>query len=75
MQLDKLKKGESATITAVNCDAELKSRFYSFGIVKGAEIFVEESTMTKSTIEIRVGKTRVALRISEASKIEVENEK
>lgn len=75
MKLDELKKGESGIILALNCDSELKNRFYSFGIVKGAQVFIEEVTITKSTIEVRIGTTRVAIRMSEASKIEVTNGK
>lgn len=73
MKLDELKKGESGIILTLNCDSELKSRFYSFGMVKGAEVFIEEITMAKSTIEVKIGTTRVAIRMSEASKIEVTN--
>lgn len=72
MTLDKLKKGESATIKSINCNNELKNRFYSFGIVKGTEVFVEEQTMTKNTIKIKVNSTKIALRFSEAKTIEVE---
>ena len=75
MKLDELKKGESGIVLALNCDSELKNRFYSFGIVKGAEVFIEEITMTKSTIEVRIGTTKVAIRMSEASKIQVNNGK
>ncbi len=71
MTLSELKKKESAQIVAINCDEVLKNRLYSFGIVKGATITVEETTLTKSTIEIKINQSKIALRLSEASKIEV----
>lgn len=74
MTLDKLNIKDVAIIKSINCDNVLKNRFYSFGIVKGARIKVEEITLTKSTIEVRIDQTKIALRLSEASSIEVEYE-
>ena len=71
MTLDQLKINESATITAINCDEILKNRLYSFGISKGIEVTLVEFTLTKSTIEIKVNQSKIALRLNEASKIEV----
>lgn len=73
MTLDKLNIGDTAIIKAVNCNPALKNRFYSFGIVKGSKVFVEEVTLTKSTIEIKINQTKIAIRLSEASAIEVEH--
>jgi len=72
MTLDKLNIGDTAVIKAVNCDSALKNRFYSFGIVKGSTVYIEEVTLTKSTIEIKINQTKIAIRLSEASAIEVE---
>jgi ferrous iron transport protein A len=72
MTLDKLNIGDTAVIKAVNCENALKNRFYSFGMVKGSSVQVEEVTLTKSTMEIRVKRTMIAIRLSEASKIEIE---
>ena len=74
MTLDQLKIKQKATISSINCDEVLKNRLYSFGIVKGATITVEETTLTKSTIEIKVNQSKIALRSSEASKIKVSYE-
>lgn len=74
MTLDRLNIGESAIIKAVNCDSALKNRFYSFGMIKGSKVYVEEVTLTKSTMEIKINTTKVAIRLSEAKKIEIENE-
>lgn len=72
MKLNELQKGQCATITSINTDKILKSRFASFGITKGATVYVIEQTMSKKTIEIRVHNTKIALRVSEAKTIEIE---
>lgn len=71
MKLSDLKIKERAEIIDVNCDKILKNRLYSFGIIKGAFVTIEELTLTKSTIEIKINHSKIALRLSEASKIEV----
>ncbi len=71
MTLNNLENGQSATVTAVNASKELKNRFNSFGLVKGAIIYIEAHSLAKKTIEVRINKTRIALRASEAEKIEV----
>jgi ferrous iron transport protein A len=75
MTLDKLKLNEEAVITSINCDSVLKNRLYSFGIIKGSILKVVAFTLTKSTIEIKINQTKVALRLNEAAKIEVEYER
>ncbi|MGP2657079.1 FeoA family protein [Malaciobacter sp. WC5094] len=72
MTLDQLNIDEAAIVKSINCEPALKNRFYSFGIIKGSKVYVEEVTLTKSTIEIKINNTKVALRLTEASKIEVE---
>jgi len=72
LRLDQLKKNEEAIILNINADKTLKSRFNSFGITKGTKISIVATTMTKETIEIKVNRTKIALRVSEASKIEIE---
>ena len=71
MTLNELKIKESAEIKSINCDNVLKNRLYSFGIIKGAIVKIEELTLTKSTIEIKINQSKIALRLSEAEKIEV----
>jgi ferrous iron transport protein A len=75
MTLDKLELKQSAKIVSINCDNILKNRLYSFGIVKGAIVSIEGFTLTKSTIEIKINHSKIALRLNEASKIEVIYEK
>lgn len=72
MELSKLEKNQKAIIKSINCSNELKQRFYSFGIMKGSQIEVENTSLTKNTIEINVENTSIALRVEEAKTIEVE---
>ena len=71
MTLNELKIKESTEVISINCDKVLKNRLYSFGIIKGAIVKIEELTLTKSTIEIKINQSKIALRLSEAEKIEV----
>ena len=59
-------------VLKLNAKSELKQRLISFGIMKEAVIEVLEHAPAKSTIEIKVGKMRIALRDKEAELIEVE---
>ena len=59
-------------VKRLNAKDDLKQRLISFGIMKEATIEVLEHAPGKSTIEIKVGKMRVALRAEEAKLIEVE---
>jgi len=59
-------------VVKLNADRDLKQRLISFGIMKEALIEVLEHAPAKSTIEIKVGKMRIALRAEEAQLIEVE---
>tara|TARA_R110002033_G_scaffold100404_3_gene148791 strand:- start:26767 stop:27003 length:237 start_codon:yes stop_codon:yes gene_type:complete len=72
MTLSELKKGECGEIVKVSANQVLKSRLNSFGITKGAKIYVIEQTMSKNTIEIRLNSTKIALRTNEAKTIEIE---
>jgi ferrous iron transport protein A len=66
-------RGEKLKVLKLNANAALKQRLISFGIMKEAIIEVLEHAPGKSTIEIKVGKTRIALRAEEADMIEVES--
>ncbi|MDX4058155.1 FeoA domain-containing protein [Aliarcobacter skirrowii] len=72
MSLNDLDFNKIATIKAISCDDILKSRLYSFGIVEGTTVCVTAKSLRKKTIEIRVDKSKVALRHSEANNIKVE---
>ncbi len=64
-------KGEKVKVAKLNANYDLKQRLISFGIMKNAKIQVLEHAPRKKTIEIKVGKMRIALRAEEAALIEV----
>ncbi|SFV55283.1 hypothetical protein MNB_SM-6-1537 [hydrothermal vent metagenome] len=59
-------------MTKIHANQTLKQRLISFGVMKGAELLVLEHAPRKKTIEVKVGKMRIALRAEEAECIEVE---
>lgn len=65
-------KGEKAKVLKLNANYDLKQRLISFGVMKNAMIQVLEHAPRKKTIEVKVGKMRIALRAEEAELIEVE---
>ena len=71
-KLSECKKACIVKVVKLNADLELKQRLISFGVMKDAVIEVLEYAPAKSTIEIKVGKTRLALRAQEAELIEVQ---
>ena len=66
--------GERCKLVKLHASGPLKQRLLSFGMMKGSTIELLEHSARKSTIEIKVGKMRIALRHEEAELIEVENE-
>ena len=66
------KKDEKVKVIKLNADYDLKQRLISFGIMKATTLEVLEYAPRKSTIEVKVGKMRIALRAQEAELIEVE---
>ena len=70
--LNDCKKACRVKVVKLNAPTELKQRLISFGIMKESIIEVIEHALAKSTIEIKVGKTKIALRAKEAELIEVE---
>ena len=72
MNLVDLKKHQKAIIKKIDATPDLKQRLLSLGVVRGAEVELVDCSINKSTVEIKVGNTLVALRDSEAKKIEVE---
>lgn len=71
-KLSQCSKGEKLKILKLDAESGLKQRLISFGIMKEAIVEVIGQSVAKSTIEIKVGKMRIALRSQEADKIEVE---
>ena len=70
--LNDCKKACKVRVKKLNAQTDLKQRLISFGIMKESIIEVLELAPAKSTIEIKVGKMRIALRAQEAQLIEVE---
>ena len=71
LKLSRLAKECQATVVKVDTTAELKQRLASFGLVKGANIKIIDYSLKKSTIEVMVDNTLLALRKCEADTIEV----
>lgn len=69
--LSDCKKACIVKVVKLNADSELKQRLISFGIMKEVILEVLEHAPAKSTIEVKVGKMRIALRAKEAELIEV----
>ena len=65
-------KGCQARVKKIHADYDLKQRLISFGVIKGATIKLLATAPAKSTVEIEVGKMKIALRKEEAQNIEVE---
>ena len=72
MYLSDLPLHQKGKIINFECSAELKQRFYSFGIMKNVIVFVENISFSKNTIEIDVDETLIGLRLDEARTIEIE---
>jgi len=65
-------KGDKVKVVKLLANYDLKQRLISFGIMKDAELEVLAQAPRKKTIEVKVGKMRLALRAEEANMIEVE---
>lgn len=63
---------DEGTVVKIDADGELKQRLFSFGLRKGSHIKVKATSIGKSTMEIEIGTTLMALRYCEAERIEVE---
>ena len=70
--LTQCEKGMACTIVKIHASGPLKQRLMSFGMARGIGIELLEYSPAKSTVEIKVGKMRIALRKEEAQKIEVQ---
>jgi ferrous iron transport protein A len=66
-----LKEDEKAVVLKVKAEGELKRRLASLGLRKHSDIKVKAYSLSKSTIEVEVGTSLIALRCEEAKEIEV----
>lgn len=71
MKLTECMKGCGATVVKLNAQGALKQRLVSFGVMKGVRVEVLGYAPARSTVEIRLGRMRLALRREEAELIEV----
>ncbi|WP_263833221.1 FeoA family protein [Sulfurospirillum oryzae] len=69
--LSDMNAGEKGIVKKVNADGELKQRLFSLGLHKGSHLQIKATSIAKSTMEIEVGTTLLALRFEEAKSIEV----
>ncbi len=72
MSVFDLKKGESATVTAVAVDGAAGERLASLGVKQGQKITAVAFSLFKGSVLITVGYNRLAIRKSVARRIEVE---
>jgi len=70
--LSRMNAHEEGIVHKINADGELKQRLFSLGLRRGSHIKVKATSIGKSTIEIEIGTTLMALRYSEAENIEVQ---
>lgn len=71
MSVFNLKKGEKATVSAVNVDGAAGQRLRSLGVVKGAQITMIAFSLFNGGVLISCGYNRIAIRKSVACRIEV----
>ena len=69
MNLSELNSEDCANIVKIEGDNEFKKRLFSFGIVPSANIKIKSLSIAKSTIQIDIDGTQVAIRKDEAKKI------
>ncbi len=72
LTLADLKEDEKAVVLKVRADVELKQRLASLGLRKNSTIKIKALSLNKSTIEVEIGTSMIALRFEEAKDIEVE---
>ena len=75
MTLDRLKPGESATITAVNGEGALRCRLLDMGLTPRTRVVLRKIAPMGDPIEIFIRGYELTLRKEEAVKIEITAEK
>ncbi|VTS03181.1 FeoA family protein [Tuwongella immobilis] len=71
MQLHELPIGSRATIEAMSGEPALLQRLYEFGLLEGETVELLALAPLGDPLEIRIGRTRLSLRRSEAACIAV----
>ena len=71
MCLLEMKRGETAVIDTVNVNGELKKRLVSLGLIRNANISIKNFGWFKSTVQVMINRSFIALRKDEAALITV----
>ena len=71
IMLSEMNPGEQGIVSKIDAQGELKQRLFSLGLRKGSQIKMKASSIPKSTLEVEVGSTLLALRYEEAKMIQV----
>jgi ferrous iron transport protein A len=67
LTLEKLAKGESGSVMAINMDGALKKRFFALGLKEGAHVRVLRRAVFGGPMHLRVGTSELIVRLKEAS--------
>jgi len=71
MCLLQMKVGDMAEVDAINIEGALKHRLNSLGLMRDSQICIKNYGWFKSTVQIMINRTLIALRKDEAECIEV----
>ncbi|WP_345979007.1 FeoA family protein [Sulfurimonas sp. HSL3-2] len=71
MCLLEMKRGEMAVIDTVNVSGELKKRLVALGLIRNANISIKNFGWFKSTVQVMINRSFIALRKDEAAQIMV----
>lgn len=71
MCLLQMEVGDMAAIDAVNVTGALKQRLNAMGLMRDSEICIKQFGWFKSTVQIMINRSYIALRKDEAELIEV----
>jgi ferrous iron transport protein A len=67
LTLEKLSRGDSGSVMAINVEGELKKRFFALGLKEGTHIQVLRKAKFGGPMHLRVGTSELILRLKEAS--------
>lgn len=71
MYLQQTNVGETVAVDAINLDAELKRRLMIMGMTVGSHVCVLRYGWFRSTVQVMINRTLIALRKDEAAQIVV----
>jgi len=71
MYLTQMKVGDVVSVDSINIQGALKHRLNSLGLARNSEVCIKNYGWFKSTVQIMIDRTLIALRKDEAELIEV----